>query len=99
MLLEPGLVWIIRTATWMYVGKVVESTAMRVALAPGAWKVPYLNDEASWLEDGIFRDGDEAFPVPGTTFIPSLWIGPSEIPCERFLLAMKQWRRTHQPVN
>jgi hypothetical protein len=99
MLLETGKIWIIRSATWTYVGLVTESTAMGVTLAPGAWRVPYLSDEGTWLERGKFLNGDEAYPTPGTTFIPSLWIGPSEMPCEAFLREMPRWKRTHQPQS
>jgi len=94
MLLKQDEVWIIRTATWTYVGYVTESTPMGVTLKPGAWRVPYLSDEGTWLVDGKFMSEDEAYSTPGTTFIPALWIGPSEMPCEAFLLEMFQWVRT-----
>jgi len=97
-MLEAGKVWVIRSATWTYVGTVIASTAMGVTLAPGAWKVPYLDDEPTWLATGKFSVNDEAFPCPGTTFIPALWVGPSEMPCDEFLRQMPRWKRTNDPM-
>lgn len=99
MLLTVGDIWVIRTATWTYVGLVTHSTAHYVQLAPGSWKIPNLNDEPTWLETGKFAQGDEAFPIPGPTRIPTLWVGPSDMPCEKFIAEMPFWKRTHPPVE
>lgn len=74
---EIGKGYFILTPVWFYVGEVEAVTVFGVRLKPGASEIHLLNDQSTFLSEGILAEGDELVPLPNGTLIPSLWVGPA----------------------